>query len=314
MDLEEEIIEPQKDKKNDRVKGITRALVVYIIALFLALPLFVIVFPYVPTVELPLGSGFRLDHFITLIGLLLVCIAVVRQFEVYIYTISLVGIVVLSFTSFTGKYGFTELYADYASFLNGLRLRPVEVPFLGANTMPFADADQLVEAVDYREEGVRNFAVKTATKYFHNAPVAQDEVTLVQCFSIFKEVNSRWRYVSDPVDGECFAKASESMEHFSGDCDDHAILMIACIKAIGGEVRFVRTTGHIYPELKIGSGKDVKRATTIISKVLFIREARGKELFHHTDENGDHWINLDYTRNYPGGEFIDEDIIGIQNM
>ena len=53
--------------------------------------------------------------------------------------------------------------------------RPVDVAFLGANAMPFANADQLVEAVDYRAEEVRNFAVKTATKHFHNAPVARDE-------------------------------------------------------------------------------------------------------------------------------------------
>ncbi len=226
----------------------------------------------------------------------------------------MIGCLILTFTSFTGRYGFADLYEDYSAFLYGLRDRPIEVPFLAANTMPFQNADELVEAVDYRDEKVRNFAVKIATKHFHNAPVAQDEITLVQSFSVFREINSKWKYVSDPMDDEYFAKASESMEHFSGDCDDHAILMAACIRAIGGEVRFVRTTGHIYPELKIGSSKEVDRASDIISRTLFIREARGKELFHHTDENGDHWINLDYTRNYPGGEFIEEEIIGILKM
>ena len=314
MDHDKEIKGKRSRKVNSRIRGVTRALLVYILSLFMTLPLFVIIYPYVPTLQLPIAGGFRVDHFITLIGLLLVCIAVVRQFEVYIYALSLIGILVLAFTSLTGRYGVTELYRDYATFLNSLRDKPVEVPFIAANAMPFANAAELVASADYRDEEVRNFAVRTATKHFHNAPVGQDEITLVQCFSVFKEINSRWRYVADPVDGEYFATAAESMVHFSGDCDDHAILMAACIKAIGGEVRFVRTTGHIYPELKIGSGEDVDRASTIIRRILFIREARGKELFHHTDEDGDHWINLDYTRNYPGGEFVEEEIIGIQEL
>lgn len=304
----------QQQRRPTRVREATRALVIYVLSLFVSLPLFVIIHPYVPAVELPIGNGFRVDHFLTLIGLLLVSIALVRQFEVYVYALSLVGIGVLCITTIMGKYGFDDLYGDYAKLLTSLAKGPVEVPFLASDTGGFLNAADLVAATNYREEEVRNFAVEIATKHFNRAPVGQDEITLVQCFSIFKEINSHWKYVSDPLDGEYFAKASESMRHFSGDCDDHAVLMAACIKAIGGEVRFVRTTGHIYPELKIGDAEAVDRATNIITRVLFIRETRGKELYHHTDSHGDHWINLDYTRNFPGGEFIDEDIIGVQNL
>lgn len=301
-------------KRNNKIREATRALTIYLLSLFIALPLFAIIHPYVPMLELPIGGGFRVDHFLTLIGLLMVSIAVVRQFEVYVYAFMLVGIGVLTITSITGKYGYSELYGDYASFLVSLNNGSNKVPFLAANTGAFANSEDLVLAANFREEAVRNFAVEIATKHFDRAPVGQKELTLVQCFSIFKEINSHWKYVSDPVDGEYFAKASESMVHFAGDCDDHAVLMAACIKAVGGEVRFVRTTGHIYPELKIGDEAAVERASNIITRMLFIREARGKELYHHTDSKGDHWINLDYTRNFPGGEFIDEDIIGVQKL
>jgi hypothetical protein len=61
-----------------------------------------------------------------------------------------------------------------------------------------------------------------------------DYRTLIQCFAVFKEINSRWNYVSDPKDGDYIATASESLSYFSGDCDDHSILMAASVRAIGG--------------------------------------------------------------------------------
>jgi hypothetical protein len=35
-----------------------------------------------------------------------------------------------------------------------------------------------------------------------------DYRTLIQCFAVFKEINSRWNYVSDPKDGDYIATAS----------------------------------------------------------------------------------------------------------
>jgi hypothetical protein len=41
-----------------------------------------------------------------------------------------------------------------------------------------------------------------------------DYRTLIQCFAVFKEINSRWNYVSDPKDGDYIATASESLSYF----------------------------------------------------------------------------------------------------
>ena len=37
------------------------------VALFMTLPLFIIVYPFVPTMILPFGSGVRIDHLLTFI-------------------------------------------------------------------------------------------------------------------------------------------------------------------------------------------------------------------------------------------------------
>jgi transglutaminase-like putative cysteine protease len=67
---------------------------------------------------------------------------------------------------------------------------------------------------------------------------------------------------------EYFAKASESVKFLAGDCDDHAIMMVAALKAIGGTARFVATTGHLYPEIMIGDKFDLPKSI-ILSKMFF---------------------------------------------
>jgi transglutaminase-like putative cysteine protease len=117
--------------------------------------------------------------------------------------------------------------------------------------------------------------------------------------------------VNDPVGQEYFAKASESVKYLAGDCDDHAILMVAAMKAIGGTARFVSTTGHLYPELYIGDKYDLERLTQIIQNNLFIVESKDMSLHYHADPDGKIWLNLDYTAAYPGGRFYAQPILGI---
>ena len=74
---------------------------------------------------------------------------------------------------------------------------------------------------------------------------------------------------------------SESLQHFSGDCDDHAILMAACIRAIGGTPRLIHTGGHIYPEMLIGNKADLELAILLIKDNLFVKESEGKQIHYH---------------------------------
>lgn len=58
-------------------------------------------------------------------------------------------------------------------------------------------------------------------------------------------------YVYDPINREYIAKASESVHHLRGDCEDHAIFMAVCLKAIGCDVRIILSIKHAYPEMKV---------------------------------------------------------------
>lgn len=290
--------------------GFLHGVLIYLISLLATLPLFMLVQPYLPGWKLPFASGLRIDHLLVFMAMLVVVILVLRRFQVVVYALVVVALATITVTSFWGSYGFRDLYADYAVLMHSLRESTKALPRVN-ELKPFSRAEDVRAAIDYQAPVVRSFAVRAATTWFTDAPIDDDEFTLVQSFSIFKVINSAWIYVSDPVDDEYFAKASESVELLAGDCDDHAILMAACIKAIGGEVRLVRTTGHIYPEMKVGNAKAMERAAFLIRQELFPDVAKHAALFYHTDAKGDRWINLDYTRHYPGGEVMAEEILGI---
>lgn len=290
------------------------AVITYLISLLLALPLFIILLPFVPEMELPIAGGLRVDHVLTFVLVFSAFVVLVKRLRLVVYGALVIGVLVVAVTSALGRYSFGDVYEDYAGLLRSLRDTTLGTPLASKKLRPFHDAEKLRHLVVNADPSVRKAAVRMATANFTEVRTRDDEHVLVQSFSIFKEINGRWRYVSDMKGGEYFAPPDESMELMAGDCDDHAVLMAASIKAIGGEVRLIRTEGHVYPEMKIGDDARLERAAYLIRKELFPGETGDKPLYHHTDADGQHWINLDYTRHYPGGELMNERIVGILEL
>lgn len=293
-------------------RGLLQAAFQFLVALAISLPVCMLLWPHLPLLHAPAVGGISLDRLALFVIVLVVLLVLLRRLPLLSYAALLVAIGVLTFQGLRGGYGFQALFNDYAATLAALSQRTKALPEV-TELRPFKGADELRLAMDYKDPLVRSFAVRAATTWF-NEEAAEGDHTLVQAFSIFKVINSSWVYVSDPADDEYFATARESVPLLAGDCDDHAVLMAAAIKAIGGKVRLVRTTGHIYPEMCVGDAKGLQRAVYLIRNVLFPEEARHADLYYHTDANGDRWINLDYTRRYPGGPVMNEKIIGILHV
>jgi hypothetical protein len=290
------------------------AVITYLVSLLLTMPLLIILLPFVPALELPWSGGVRVDHILTFVLIFAAFVVIVRRLRLLVYMALVIGILVVAVTSMLGTFTFGDAYESYASLLRSLRDTTLGTPLAAKKLSPFHDAEKLRHLVLNADPSVRKAAVKMATANFTDLPTRNDEHVLVQSFSIFKEINHNWKYVSDMKGGEYFAPPDESLELMAGDCDDHAVLMAACIKAIGGEVRLIRTEGHVYPEMKVGDDARMERAAYLIRKVLFPKEVGDAPLYHHTDADGQHWINLDYTRRYPGGELMSERIVGVLEL
>jgi hypothetical protein len=280
--------------------------IIFILNVLIAIPVFLIAHQNLVTVNWP---G-HLDRIILFLLIIVLIQLILRLVKTIIVLVIICYFIALFIGTIFGNYGFTRVFEDYRYMIYAMQDNPNPQDIIISKLLPFPNKSKISKAVDFTNANVRNFAVNATTKHFGTQQQKGKNRIMIQCFAVFKEINSRWNYVNDPKGREYIAFASESVQHFSGDCDDHAILMAASIKAIGGTPRIIHTGGHLYPELLIGNNTDLETALYFIKEVLFIKESEYEQIHYHIDERGQIWLNLDYTATYPGGEFMREEILG----
>lgn len=296
----------QQIKSKLQVKKPWDNVIIFLLNVLIAIPVFIIIHQNIIDPEWP----FQIDRILLFIALIVVIQLILRALRTIIIVCIALYLIALIYGSTFGNYGFNAVFEDYRSMMYTMLDDPNPQDIILAKLLPFPNKSKILNAIDYSNPKVRNFALMATTKNFRNIKGYQQYRVTIQSFAVFKEIKDRWNYVNDPKGQEYIATASESLEHFSGDCDDHAILMAACVRAVGGTPRLIHTGGHIYPEMLIGNKKDLEAINYLIKEVLFKQESKGKEIHYHIDERGQIWLNLDYTARYPGGPFMSEEILG----
>lgn len=254
------------------------------------------------------------DKILIFISILLLFVFILKFFRKKIaYSIS-VYLLVFVIATIQGNYSLFQVINAYKVIFFSDEVQKEETILEQKILKPFPNKNRVFESVDYLNPKVRNFALFAVNKHFTKTPNYAVNRKLIQYFAVFKEINKRWNYVNDPKGQEYFAKGSESLLYFSGDCDDHAILMCSAIESIGGSMRLIHTGRHMYPELLIGKEKDLETAMYLISNELFVKESKSKTIYFHRDEKGKIWLNLDYTARYPGGPFLGEEVLSILDL
>jgi heme/copper-type cytochrome/quinol oxidase subunit 4 len=281
--------------------------IIFILSILFTVPIFLICHQNLVDFNWPIQLD-RILLFLLISGSIFFILKKIRRItliSVIVYILFLIGGTVF------GGYGFNSVFEDYRSMMYAMSENPNPQDLIISKLLPFPNKYKILNAIEYKNPKVRNFAIMATNKHFRNVKEYRNEYfTLIQCFAVFKEINSQWNYVSDPKGSDYIATASESLQYLSGDCDDHSILMAACVRAIGGTPRLIHTKGHIYPEIYIGKKSDLEAINYLIKKVLFPNETKDKTLHYHIDERGDIWLNLDYTAKFPGGPFMSEEILG----
>lgn len=280
--------------------------IIFLLNILIAIPIFIIIHQNTIDPHWP----FQVDRIFLFLILLTAIQLILRLLRRIIIICIALYLVALAYGSLFDQYGFNSVYEDYRFMIYAMADNPNPQDIIISKLLPFPNKSKIIKAVEYDNPRVRNLAIRATSKYFRDVKEYREYQTLIHCFAVFKEINGRWNYVSDPKGREYIAKATESVVYFSGDCDDHAILMVAAVKSIGGIPRLIHTGGHIYPEILIGNKKDLETINYLIKKVLFVEESKGQTLHYHIDERGQVWLNLDYTAKYPGGPFLREEILG----
>ncbi|MDI5895798.1 transglutaminase [Flavobacterium sp. LB2P84] len=293
-------------KQRFQVKKPWDDVIIFILNILIAIPLFIIVHQNLINPNWFLN----IDRVVLFLLMIVVIQIILRFLRTIILFCIILYLLVLVYGSTIGNYGFNSVFEDYNSIMYTMSDNPYPQDIIIAKLLPFPNKSKIINAIEYQNPKIRNFAIMATSKHFKDIKGYSDYRTIIQCFAVFKEINSRWNYVSDPKARDYIATATESLLYFSGDCDDHSILMAASIKSIGGTPRLIHTTGHIYPEILIGSLTDLEKVNFLIKNVLFVNESNEQKLHYHVDERGQIWMNLDYTAKYPGGPFMSEEILG----
>lgn len=295
------------DLKNKlQVKKPWDHVIIFVLNLLITIPVFIIIHQNIVDPNWYFSS----DRILLFLLLLTINQLILRALRTVIIICIFLYLIILVYGSIFGNYGFSTVAEDYRSMMYSMADDPNPQDIFISKLLPFPNKNKILQAIDFDNPKVRNFALSATIKNFKNTKGFHQFRTTIQCLAVFREINKRWNYVNDPKGQEYIAKASESLQHFSGDCDDHAILMSASVRAIGGTPRIINTGNHLYPEILIGSKSDFESIAYLIKEVLFKKESKNKKINYHIDENGKIWLNLDYTAKYPGGPFLSEEILG----
>lgn len=296
----------QKIRDKLRIKKPWDNVIIFVLNILIAIPVFIIIHQNI----IDPNWYFQIDRILLFIAIVAIIQLILRLLRTIIIVCIAIYLIVLVFGSLSGNYGFASIFEDYNYMIYSMSDSPNPQDLILSKLLPFPNKSKIIAAVEYENPKIRNFAIKATTKDFKDIRGYAKYRTIIQCFAVFKEINSNWNYVSDPKGRDYIAKATESLQYLSGDCDDHSVLMAACVKSIGGTPRLIHTGGHIYPEILIGDKNDLETINYLIKKVLFVKESKGKQIHYHIDERGQIWLNLDYTATYPGGPFMSEEILG----
>ncbi len=296
----------QKIRQALQVKKPWDNVIIFVLNLLIAIPVFIIIHQNL----IDPNWYFQIDRILLFIVIVAIIQLILRLMRTIIIVCLGLYMLALIFGSISGKYGFGSIFEDYNYMIYSMNDSPNPQDLILSKLLPFPNKSKILKAIEFENSKIRDFSLQATLKDFKKIKGYSKYRTTIQCFAVFKEINSRWNYVSDPKGKEYIAKATESLRYLSGDCDDHSILMAACIRSIGGTPRLIHTGGHIYPEMLIGTKSDLETINFLIKKTLFPKESKGKKIHYHIDERGQIWLNLDYTATYPGGPFMSEEILG----
>lgn len=286
----------------------TQKILLNVTSVLVLIPLAPYINRFMPTVQI---GEWNLDLVLSLIITFLITRFILLIFKPLIIPALVIILGVLTWNHFTHRYSFSDVIEDYKNTVqrNWVTREEKQTDILSLypghveNNMDKTVA-QIRSKMVYKDSVVRNFAVKGSLAYFedHYQKFGED----ARLLSLFKYIRLNFKYVPDAKRDEYFATPRETiLNGLGGDCDDHAILMASCMRAIGGMTRIVLVKGHAYPELYCGDKKGFENMKSAI--IQLFTDVPIKKIYFH-EFNDKYWINLDYTAMHPGGPYLSDEV------
>jgi hypothetical protein len=293
---------------NERHYKTSQQVLLEITSLLIILPLAPFLNRYIPPVIL---GEWNVDLLLALIISFVVVRLLLLLFRPLIIPLFILCSGYFLFNMFTQGYSFRNVVQDYRSVVvnNWGTKDTKQQDILSIDPglfLPYHDKTVrgIRSKVNFEDSLVRNYSVLHSLEDFNG--YFNKYGTLVRHLSLFKHINANFKYVSDNNRDEYFATPKETiLNGLGGDCDDHSILMVSCLQSIGAKCRIVLIEGHAYPELYCGNKTEFEIVQQAIIQLFSNQRIRE---FHYHENNGQYWLNLDYTARRPGGPYVNDKI------
>ncbi len=287
---------------------ITSKIVAEIAGILIIIPLAPFICKYIPPVII---GGFNIDLILSILIALLFVRIMIALLKPLVLPVLIFLFGLLVYNEYNGDYGFKNVLNDYKTltYTNWKVREEKQTDIFPEHTKLFEnEADKVTRLVKSKiqpqDSVTRNFSVQHSLDYFKEYASKYSMTT--RYLSLFKYINKHFNYVPDAQRDEYYATSRETiLNGMGGDCDDHSILMASCLMSIGAKCRLVIVENHMYPEMYVGKKNDFDILQQAI--VQLFPDQKIDRIYYH-EQNGDYWINLDYTAPYPGGPYMNDHV------
>lgn len=294
---------PQRNKYN-----FTSKIIAEIAGILIIIPLAPFICKYIPPVII---GSFNIDLILSILIALLFVRIMIALLKPLVLPVLIILVGLLIYNEYNGAYGFKNVINDYKTltYTNWKVREEKQTDIFPENTGIFENeagkVTRLVKSkIQFQDSVTRNFAVQHSLDYFREYESKYSMTA--RYLSLFKYINNHFNYVPDAQRDEYYATPRETiLNGLGGDCDDHSILMASCLMSIGAKCRLVIVENHMYPEMYVGKKNDFDILQQAI--VQLFSDQKIDRIYYH-EQNGDYWINLDYTAHYPGGPYMNDHV------
>ena len=161
--------------------------VIFVLNILIAIPIFIILHQNIIDPEWP----FQIDRILLFIALIALIQLILRLLQTITIICMGLYLIVLLYGTTIGNYGFTEVFEDYRSMMYLMLDNANPQDLILSKLLPFPNKTKILNAIDFQNPKVRNFALMATTQNFRDVKGYHEYRMIIQCFAVFKEIKEK---------------------------------------------------------------------------------------------------------------------------
>ena len=152
----------QQLKEKFRIKSPWDLIILFVLNVLITIPLFIIAHQNI----IDFNWKFHLDRILLFLLILLVFQLILKAMRRITLIAVILYFIALIYGSVFGDYGFGSVFEDYRSMMYAMDESPYPQDIIINKLLPFPNKFKIIDAIEYSNPKVRNFAIMATSKHF----------------------------------------------------------------------------------------------------------------------------------------------------